>query len=280
METKSEFSRLVANLSRLGLTKVADALPAYMADPSSASKPAVQVMRELTDAEIEFRDRRAAESNVVLSHFPCRKDLDSFDFSYQPSVSRDQVMELKTLRFVEDCSNVLLIGSSGVGKTHIAIALGIEASRSRVPTYFIHFRDLVVRLRRALAEGREESTIKNLNRYRLLVIDEVGYFPVDKAVAGLIFQLVAMRYEKKSIIVTTNQPLSKWGEVFADPVIASAIVDRLVHHSTIIRITGVSYRIKGKLDEAGEGPAAADPLGGPHRKRGRPRKAASQLGPT
>ena len=147
-----------------------------------------------------------------------------------------------------------------------------------MPTYFIHFRDLVVRLRRALAEGREESTIKNLNRYRLLVIDEVGYFPVDKAVAGLIFQLVAMRYEKKSIIVTTNQPLSKWGEVFADPVIASAIVDRLVHHSTIIRITGVSYRIKGKLDEAGEGPAA-DPLGGPHRKRGRPRKAASPLGP-
>ena len=187
-------------------------------------------------------------------------------------------MEPKTLRFVEDGSNVLLIGSSGVGKTHIAIGLGMEASRSHVPTYFIHFRDLVMRLRRALAEGREESTIKNLNRYRLLIVDEIGYFPVDKGIAGLFFQLIAARYERKSVIVTTNQPLSKWGEVFSDPVIANAIIDRLVHHSTILRITGRSYRIKGKFEEAGEEAPAADPLGGPKRKRGRPRKVDTMEG--
>lgn len=272
-DEKSEFARLMGNLARLRLAKMAEDLPAYMADPASTEKTAVRVMRELTDAEIAARDARAAESNFALSHFPCRKELSSFDFAYQPSVDRARVMELATLRFVEDGSNVLLIGSSGVGKTHIAIGLGMEATRSHIPTYFIHFRDLVLRLRRALAEGREESTVKNLNRYRLLIIDEIGYFPVDKTVAGLFFQLIAGRYERRSTIVTTNQPLSKWGEVFADPVIANAIIDRLVHHSSIIRITGRSYRIKGKMEEAGER-EAANPLGDWNgKRRGRPKKA-------
>lgn len=140
------------------------------------------------------------------------------------------------------------------------------------------FGDLVTGLRRALAEGREESTIKNLNKYRLVIIDEIGYFPVGKEVAGLTFQLVAARYERKSTVVTTNQPLSKWGEVFSDPVIANAIIDRLVHHSAIIRIAGRSYRIKGLMDEEGADAGAADPLGGDERgtkkRRGRPRKDA------
>lgn len=272
-DEKSEFARLMGNLARLKLAKMAEDLPAYMADPASTEKTAVRVMRELTDAEIAARDARAAESNFALSHFPCRKELSSFDFAYQPSVDRARVMELATLRFVEDGSNVLLIGSSGVGKTHIAIGLGMEATRSHIPTYFIHFRDLVLRLRRALAEGREESTVKNLNRYRLLIIDEIGYFPVDKTVAGLFFQLIAGRYERRSTIVTTNQRLSKWGEVFADPVIANAIIDRLVHHSSIIRITGRSYRIKWKMEEAGER-EAANPLGDWNgKRRGRPKKA-------
>ena len=126
--------------------------------------------------------------------------------------------------------------------------------------------------------GREESTIKNLNKYRLLIIGEIGYFPVDKAVAGLTFQLVAARYERKSTVVTTNQPLSKWGEVFSDPVIANAIIDRLTHRSATIRITGRSYRIKGLMDEERADAGVADPLGGDEggtkKRRGRPRKDA------
>lgn len=260
MET-SEYARLKANLLKLGLTKMAEYMPSYMEDPSASSKPAAQVMRELTDAEIRFRDESAAEMNFKLSNFPYRKTLDSFDFSYQPSVDRAVIAELRTLRFLETGDNVLFIGSPGVGKTHLATGIGIEATGSHVSTYFVHFRELVARLRKAAAENREEHVMRNINKYRLLIIDEIGYFPVDRTVAQLFFQIVDKRYEKRSLIVTTNQPLSKWGEVFADPVIANAIIDRLVHHSTIVKITGRSYRMKGKLDQGDEPNQAGEPLG-------------------
>lgn len=186
-------------------------LPSYMEDPSAASKPAAQVMRELTDVEIRFRDESAAEMNFKLSNFPYRKTLGDFDFDYQPSVDRAAIAELRTLRFLENGDNVLFIGSSGVGKAHLATGIGIEATSSHVSTYFIHFRDLVGRLKKAAAENREEYAVRNLNKYKLLIIDEIGYFPIDKTVAQLFFQLVAARYEKRSIVVTTNQPLSRWG---------------------------------------------------------------------
>lgn len=274
MET-SEYARLKSNLSKLGLTKIVEYLPSYMEDPSAASKPAAQVMRELTDVEIRFRDESAAEMNFKLSNFPYRKTLGDFDFDYQPSVDRAAIAELRTLRFLENGDNVLFIGSSGVGKTHLATGIGIEATSSHVSTYFIHFRDLVGRLKKAAAENREEYAVRNLNKYKLLIIDEIGYFPIDKTVAQLFFQLVAARYEKRSIVVTTNQPLSRWGEVFADPVLANAIIDRLVHHSTIVKITGRSYRIKDKFDQADEPASPREPLGvqdGAPRKRGRPSK--------
>ena len=274
MET-SEYARLKSNLSKLGLTKIVEYLPSYMEDPSAASKPAAQVMRELTDVEIRFRDESAAEMNFKLSNFPYRKTLGDFDFDYQPSVDRAAIAELRTLRFLENGDNVLFIGSSGVGKTHLATGIGIEATSSHVSTYFIHFRDLVGRLKKAATENREEYAVRNLNKYKLLIIDEIGYFPIDKTVAQLFFQLVAARYEKRSIVVTTNQPLSRWGEVFADPVLANAIIDRLVHHSTIVKITGRSYRIKDKFDQADEPASPREPLGvqdGAPRKRGRPSK--------
>ena len=209
MET-SEYAKLKSNLSKLGLTKIVEYLPSYMEDPSAASKPAAQVMRELTDVEIRFRDESAAEMNFKLSNFPYRKTLGDFDFDYQPSVDRAAIAELRTLRFLENGDNVLFIGSSGVGKTHLATGIGIEATSSHVSTYFIHFRDLVGRLKKAAAENREEYAVRNLNKYKLLIIDEIGYFPIDKTVAQLFFQLVAARYEKRSIVVTTNQPLSRW----------------------------------------------------------------------
>lgn len=274
MET-SEYAKLKSNLSKLGLTKIVEYLPSYMEDPSASSKPAAQVMRELTDAEIRFRDESAAEMNFKLSNFPYRKTLGDFDFDYQPSVDRAAIAELRTLRFLENGDNVLFIGRSGVGKTHLATGIGIEATSSHVSTYFIHFRDLVGRLKKAAAENREEYAVRNLNKYKLLIIDEIGYFPIDKTVAQLFFQLVAARYEKRSIVVTTNQPLSRWGEVFADPVLANAIIDRLVHHSTIVKITGRSYRIKDKFDQADEPASPREPLGvqdGAPRKRGRPSK--------
>lgn len=267
MET-AEYAKLRENLARLKLTKMAEHLPVYMTEGCMEGKSPIRVMRELTDTEIRFRDERAAEMNFTLSHFPYRKTIDDFDFDYQPSVSRETVARLRTLGFLEGGDNVLLIGNSGVGKTHLATGIGIEATSSHISTYFIHFRDLIARLRKGAAENREECVIRNLNKYRLLIIDEIGYFPVDRTVASLFFQLVAARYEKRSVIVTTNQPLSKWGEIFGDAIIAGAIIDRLVHHSTILRITGRSYRIK---DMAPEQKTGAEPLGVQHSVDGKER---------
>lgn len=255
MEETSEYVRLKSNLASLKLSKIAEYLPGYMKKEGTENKSAIQIMRELTDAEIRFRDERAAEMNFKLSNFPYRKTLEDFDYDYQPSVDRKTIADLGSLRFIETGDNVLFIGTSGVGKTHLATGLGVEASKSHISTYFIHFHDLISRLKKAASEGREEYTIRNLNKYKLLIIDEIGYFPVDRNIAGLFFQLVAARYEKRSVIVTTNQPLSKWGEVFGDSVIANAIIDRLVHHSKIIKITGRSYRIKGMIEESDIGSA-------------------------
>ncbi|MCF0108368.1 MAG: ATP-binding protein [Bacilli bacterium] len=250
----SAYTNLLNNLEQLKLTKIREILPNYMDSAVSNEKSTIDIMKELTDQEIEFREERARQINLTISHFPFHKTIDDFDFSYQPSINKAQILDLLTLRFIEQNDNILFIGSSGVGKTHLATSIGMEASSKRYSTYFIHFNTLMEKFKKAASEGRIETVVKHYSKYRVLIIDEIGYLPIDKDVANGFFQLVAARYEKRPIILTTNQPLSKWGDVFGDYTLANAIIDRLVHHSCIIKITGQSYRIKGKLlyDEDGE----------------------------
>ena len=139
-----------------------------------------------------------------------------------------------------------------MGKTHLATAIGIAAAKKRYLTYFISCHDLIMQLTKAHNENRLEQRLKHFCKQQVLIIDEIGYLPVDKNGANLLFQLIAKRYEKSSTIITTNQPFSKWGEIFSDNTLANAILDRLLHHSHVIKITGQSYRIKGKLDEIEE----------------------------
>ena len=180
----------------------------------------------------------------------CRQgEIKDFDFDYQPSINKDIINDLSTLRFIEEKKNVLFLGSPGVGKTHLATSLGIEAARKRNSVYFISCNDLITNLSNAFKENRLESKIKFYCKYKLLIIDEIGYLPITKDEANMFFQLIAKRYETKPTIITTNQPFSKWGEVFGDTTIASAIIDRLVHHSIIINIKGKSYRIKDLVQE-------------------------------
>lgn len=187
-------------------------------------------------------------ANVKVAGFPFEKSLEEFDFTFQPSIDRKQINDLASLRFIEQTQNILFLGSSGVGKTHLAVGLGIKAAKSRYSTYFISCHDLMMKLNRAQMENRLEAQLRHYLKYKVLIIDEIGYLPLDKNGANLFFQLIAKRYEKKSTIITTNKPFSKWGEVFNDNMLANAILDRLIHHSHIIKITGPSYRIKDKIE--------------------------------
>lgn len=247
----SSYVQLINNLEQLKLTKIKEYIPNYLDNNINNNLSIVDILKELTDKEIEFREDRAAQINLTISNFPYHKTINDFDFSYQPNINKNQILDLCSLRFIETNSNVLFIGSSGVGKTHLATSIGMEASGKRLSTYFIHFNDLMTKIKKAYQENRQESVVKHYLKYRLLIIDEIGYLPVEKEYSNIFFQLIAARYEKKSTIITTNQPLSKWGEVFNDNTIATAIIDRLVHHSSIIKITGRSYRIKDMiLDES------------------------------
>lgn len=200
-------------------------------------------------SEIKYREINRAEANIKVAHFPYLKEIKDFDFDYQLSINKDVINDLSTLRFIEEKKNVLFMGSPGVGKTHLATALGIEAAKKRNSVYFISCNDLITNLSNAFKENRLESKLKFYSKYKLLIIDEIGYLPITKDEANIFFQLIAKRYENKSTIITTNQPFSKWGEVFGDTTIASAIIDRLVHHSVIINIKGKSYRIKDLIQE-------------------------------
>ena len=179
-------------------------------------------------------------------YFSPKIRIKDFDFSYQPTINKDQVMDFMSLRFIESKTNIIFIGSSGVGKTHLATTIGIEAASKRISTYFINFAVLMEKFKQAAKENRVEKVVKHYLKYTVLIIDEIGYLPVDKDAAFGFFQLIAARYEFRPTILTTNQPFSKWPDVFGDAVIANAIIDRLVHHCDIVKITGHSYRIKGR----------------------------------
>ena len=242
----TSFNVLQNNLEELSLFKMNEILPNVI-EKSIKSNTALQdSLIELTDAEIAFRDERTRKINITVSHFPYIKTVKDFDFSYQPTINKEQIMDFLSLRFIEQKSNIIFVGSSGVGKTHLATAIGIEAASKRISTYFINFAVLMEKFKQSAKENRVEKVVKHYLKYTVLIIDEIGYLPVDEAAAFGFFQLIAARYEYRPTIPTTNQPFSKWPDVFGDAVIANAIIDRLVHHCDIVKITGHSYRIKGR----------------------------------
>jgi len=201
----------------------------------------------LLQAQADASDARAADTIQRLAGFPVRKTIPDFDFSFQPSVNKRQVTELASCAFVERAENVVLLGPPGVGKTHLAIALGAEAAKRRMQVKFTTAARLVASLSEARTAGTFSRRLQSFVRPRLLIVDEVGFLPLDAGEASLLFEVVCRRYERGSIVLTSNKSYGEWGEVFSgDTVIATAILDRLLHHSTTISIKGESYRLKDK----------------------------------
>jgi len=246
----NDYNKLLNNFEKLKLDKMKNYYPNYI--ETAKDKTLTEALLELTEKEIEYRDERASQIQITVSAFPYRKEIEDFDFDYQPSINKKEIMELNNLGFIERHENILFVGPSGVGKTHLATSIGITAAKKRYSVYFISCMDLINQLNKANYENKLENRIKHFCRYELLIIDEIGYLQVDKQGANLFFQLIAKRYEKHSTIITTNQSFGKWGEVFNDPVLANAILDRLLHHSTVINIKGTSYRIKDKMEQFNE----------------------------
>jgi DNA replication protein DnaC len=241
-----QMERVARHLTRLKLTATRDCLDALLQRAAKAEGTYLDFLDNLLTEEVATKDEKRTRMMTQIAHFPLKRTLEDFDFSLQPSIDRKLLRELETGRFIANGENILLLGPPGVGKTHLAIGLGRKVTAQGSSCLFVPAMGLVAQLVRAENEGRLEERLAHLVKPACLVIDEVGYLPFERQAASLLFQLVNRRYERGSIILTSNQPVGNWGEVFGDSVMATAILDRLLHHSHVITIKGESYRLREK----------------------------------
>jgi DNA replication protein DnaC len=238
---------LSALLTKLKMDHLEAQLPALCEQAAQRDLDYQSFLADALRAEWQGRFQRGIETRLRQSRFPWIKTLEQFDFDFQPSLDRRQVRELAGLSFIERAENIVVLGPPGVGKTHLAVSLGVKAVEAGYSVVFHTLETLMTRLTRAQHENRLEVLLKQLTYPKLLILDELGYLPLSQLEASLFFRLVVRRYERGSLIVTSNKSFLDWGDVFAnDQVLATAILDRLLHHATSLNIKGESYRLKEK----------------------------------
>ncbi len=201
----------------------------------------------LLEEELKGKTERSLNSKIRKARFPFIKTLEEFDFSFQPGLSEKEIIRLGSLEFIESKGNLVFLGPPGVGKTHLAVALGIKACQAKYRVIFISAQKLIEDLMLALKDGSITEKLLAYSRFDLLIIDELGYMPIAREQANLLFQLISLRYERGAIILTSNYNFDEWGKVFQDNVVAAAIIDRIIHHAKIFYINGDSYRLKNKI---------------------------------
>ena len=241
---RSRRDRIRAQLADLKMPGALEALDDVLTGVDGGGLTASAAIEQLLGAQITLRNNRRLQAAMRSSRLPAIRTLADFDFSFQPSIKREQIDALHELGFLERHENVIFLGPPGVGKTHLAISLAIEAAQSGRRVYYGTLADLITSLEEAKAAGKLSHRLKTLTHPSLLVVDEIGYLPVSATGAMLFFQLINRRYERVSTVLTSNKGFEEWGDVFGDDVMAAALIDRLLHHCHIVNIRGNSYRMR------------------------------------
>jgi DNA replication protein DnaC len=236
--------RVRRQLETLKLTTAKERLDEHLRRAAERELPHLDLLDAILGDELATRAERGAVTRTNLAHFPTLKSLESFDLDAQPSLDRKTLSELKNLAFIERTENVVLLGPPGVGKTHLAIGLGLHAVQAGYRVYFVSAQDLLDLIRIAQLDGIPGHKQRFLGNVPLLIIDEIGYVQFDRAAATWLFQLIERRYEQRSTIITSNKSFADWSEVLSDTTLAGALLDRLLHHSHVLNLKGESYRLR------------------------------------
>jgi DNA replication protein DnaC len=273
----SVVDRIKQTMVGLKMPRAIEILDATVRRLERGEVTALEAIDALLAEEFTLRENRRVKTALVMARLSTIKTLAGFDFSFQPSLDKNRIMALAELKFIDRAEVLHLIGPPGTGKSHLSVALGVEAIKAARSVYFTTLADLVGVLAKAEREGSLREKIRFLCRFALLIVDEIGYLPVTPGGGNLFFQLVNARYEKGAMILTSNRGFAEWGEVFGDPVVATALLDRLLHHATVVQIEGSSYRLRQHADLVPE-PMRSKALNQPPpltpqpKRRGRPPK--------
>jgi DNA replication protein DnaC len=280
-ETQSDapIERIRRHLVALRMPRALETLGDLVQQIERGKISAIEAIEMLLAEELTVRESRRIKAALQMARLTTIKTLSGFDFAFQPSLDRNRILALAQLDFIDRHEVVHLIGQSGTGKSHLAAALGVEAVRAGRSVYFSPLADIIDNLARADRESRLRERIRYLCRAQLLIIDEIGYLSLGAGAGNLFFQLVNARYERGAMILTSNRGFAEWGEVFGDPVVATALLDRLLHHAVVVHIEGSSYRLRQHADLLAQPRRPSQPTTeAPPRRRGRPPKATPHTG--